>query len=154
MAQPWSSTVSTATCHSSFNFFNLFGPPYLGKATYSSRKSSATQPYKCMLGLFVFVFCCCGPAFNVWRRLFTITLSVHASFLSTKRCFTLQPWLVWACCRVDGVLSLRHRHAQVRHLHAARALRLQVLHGADRQALPRTPPTLPARSAQLLSFVW
>ena len=31
-----------------------FGPPYLGKATYSSRKSSATQTYKYMLGLFVF----------------------------------------------------------------------------------------------------
>ena len=35
--------------------FGKFGPPYLSKATLSSRKSSADPVgYKCMLGLFVF----------------------------------------------------------------------------------------------------
>ena len=32
--------------------FGKFGPPYLGKTTAASSKSSATQSYNCMLGVF------------------------------------------------------------------------------------------------------
>ena len=35
--------------------FGKFGSPYLGKTT-TARKSSATQFYKCMLGLLVFPY--------------------------------------------------------------------------------------------------
>ena len=55
------------------------------------------------------------------------------------------------CFRMDGVFTLRHRNAKVRNVHEAGAVRLQVLHGPDRQAVSGASVTLPARWACRLS---